>query len=189
MTDIFPLHDESIELRPHHLDSAEALFAAVQESAAEVSIWLPDLSPELTLKDVEAYIRAQPEAWANGHAYNFVVCSYPEGDVLGGCGLNQINPLHRYANVYYWVRSSRTGRGAATRSLRLLARFAFAETDLQRLEIVVAPENQASQRVAEKAGAVREGLLRNRIGRYGQVSDAIMYSLIPRDLEESVYRT
>jgi RimJ/RimL family protein N-acetyltransferase len=62
--------------------------------------------------------------------------------------------------------------------VRLIADFAFRETDLLRLEIVCALGNVASQRVAERAGAVREGVLRHRLLLHGEPVDAVMYSLV-----------
>jgi RimJ/RimL family protein N-acetyltransferase len=44
----------------------------------------------------------------------------------------------------------------------------------------VAIENKASQGVAVKAGAMREGILRNRLLLHGKIHDAVMFSLIPK---------
>jgi RimJ/RimL family protein N-acetyltransferase len=62
--------------------------------------------------------------------------------------------------------------------VRQLADFAFRTTDLVRLEIVCAVGNERSQRVAERAGAVREGVLRRRLVLHGEAVDAVMYSLV-----------
>ena len=62
------------------------------------------------------------------------------------------------------------------------ARFGFETLELRRVEIVVAAANVASARVAAKAGATREGVLRNRITIRGTSHDALMFSLIPSDL-------
>ena len=97
---------------------------------------------------------------------------------LGGCGINQINRIHRFGNLGYWVRSSQTGRGVAASAVALLARFAFQNTDLIRLEIVCAVGNHRSQRAAEKAGARREGILRDRLLLRGTPHDAVMYSMV-----------
>jgi RimJ/RimL family protein N-acetyltransferase len=51
---------------------------------------------------------------------------------------------------------------------------------LNRIEILVAVDNLASQRVAAKVGAVREGILRNRLLLHGKIHDAVMFSLIPK---------
>jgi RimJ/RimL family protein N-acetyltransferase len=66
----------------------------------------------------------------------------------------------------------------------MLARFGFEDLGLQRIEITAAVGNVASQRVAEKIGAVREGLLRNRFLLQGRSHDAYLYSLIPEDTSQ-----
>src|SRR5438132_390407 len=81
----------------------------------------------------------------------------------GGCGINQRIRKDRMANLGYWVRTSATRRGIATAAVRLATEYAFEHTDLLRLEIVVAITNIASRRVAEKVGAVREGIAHDRI--------------------------
>ena len=97
---------------------------------------------------------------------------------MGGCGINHINKAERFANLGYWVCSSAGGCGVAPAAVRLVADFAFRETDLNRLEIVVAVGNVRSQRVAEKVVAVREGVLRCRLILPSGPSNAVMYSLV-----------
>jgi len=63
-----------------------------------------------------------------------------------------------------------------------VARLGFAQLGLQRIEIIAAVDNLASQRVAEKAGAVREGLARKRLLVRGEPQDAFVFSLLPEDL-------
>lgn len=191
------LHDGVIALRPYRPEDAEPILAAVYESSDQVSPWLPALSTDMPLIEVTSYIAIQNHLSENGEAYNFVIQDHgggknaggrnagggknAEGQILGGVGLTQINQRHRFANLYYWVRTSRTGEGIASRAVRLAARFAFVEAGLARVEIVAAVENLPSQRVAEKAGAHREGVLRKRIALPGKLHDAVIYSLIPED--------
>ena len=79
------------------------------------------------------------------------------------------------------MRTGATGRGVATRAARLAGEFAVTQLALLRAEIVVAVGNMPSQRVAEKCGAKREGILRNRLIVREKVFDAVMYSLTPQD--------
>ncbi len=64
----------------------------------------------------------------------------------------------------------------------LLSRWALNGMGLGRVTVLAHPENEASQRVAERAGFVREGLMREYALRAGVREDMIMYSLVPRDL-------
>ena len=66
--------------------------------------------------------------------------------------------------------------------MRLLARHALQATDLRRLEIVVAVDNQASRSVAKKAGAHFESIARQRLMLRGEPQDAAIYSLVANDL-------
>jgi len=97
---------------------------------------------------------------------------------VAGLVPRQINRIHRFGNLGYWVRTSATRRGVATEAVRQAVAFAFRNTDLVRLEIVSAVGNGPSQRVAERAGAVREGVLRHRLLLRGEPVHAVMYSLV-----------
>ena len=66
----------------------------------------------------------------------------------------------------------------ATAAVGKLAEFAFRETDLARLEIVVDLGNVASHRVAVKSGALREGVAHDRLYAHGASHDAVVYALL-----------
>ena len=87
------------------------------------------------------------------------------------------------AAVGYWLRPEARGRGAATVAVQLIARWAFNEVGVQRLELITAPENVAPQRVAERAGFTCEGVLRGLVATKTNVrQDTVMFSVLPADL-------
>lgn len=163
-------------IRLYEQSDAEHLRVAACESVAEVSPWLRWCHPGYSLDEAKEWIAAQQELAKEGQAFAFAI--WREGQYLGGCGINQINSANRFANLGYWVRSSAMGRGVAPAAVRLVAEYAFRETELIRLEIVCATGNVRSQRVAEKSGALREGVLRNRLVLPSGPSDAVMFSLV-----------
>jgi ribosomal-protein-serine acetyltransferase len=164
-------------LRAYEPEDAEALCEAARESVAEVFPWLAWCHAQYSLAEAVEWIRSRSQLAAEGHEYPLAIVG-EDGRFLGGCGINQINRIHKFGNLGYWVRSSATGRGVASEAVRQVAAFAFQNTDLVRLEIVCAVGNERSQRVAVRAGAVREGLLRRRLVLHGQPVDAVMYSLV-----------
>jgi ribosomal-protein-serine acetyltransferase len=166
-----------VSIRPYQLADAAQLYAAAVESIPDVYPWLPWCRPGYQLADATGWLPIQVERWAQGLEFQFGIRS-ETGEYLGGCGLNGFNHEDGFANLGYWVRSGATGRGVAPEAVRLTRDWAFANTDLVRLEIVVAVENSRSARVAEKAGAHFEGILRSRIRLHGRTHDARMYSLV-----------
>ena len=174
--------DGRITIRPYQFSDLNQLLAAVHESTAEIYPWMEWCKPEYSAQEAEPWLRERREAWASKREFEFAILDTDTRALLGGVGLNHLHPVDRFANLGYWVRSSRTGKGVATAAVRLIARFAFEQTNLARLEIVINVDNRASQRVAEKAGAHREGVSRSRIFMHGQSRDAVLYSLVPADL-------
>jgi RimJ/RimL family protein N-acetyltransferase len=183
MVAIMTLNDGVLILRPLQVDLASMVFDAVRESQHEVPLWLPEmdgLSPE----SMRNFMAAVPKLWQEGSAFHFGTFDSVSGACLGGCGLTQVNFRHRFCNLYYWVRTSATRQGVASRAARLLAKFGFEQLKMERIEIVVETENLPSLRAAEKTGALREGVLRNRLNNRGIQRDAVIYSLIPQDLSK-----
>jgi RimJ/RimL family protein N-acetyltransferase len=172
-----------IAIRRYQPDDVPRLFEAVRESVAQLSLWLPWCHANYALDDSAAFVNSRDAEWEKGEHYSFMTFDLHTGEFLGGVGLNFVNRIHNFANLGYWVRSSRTGRGVASAATRLIARFGLEELKFQRLEILAAVDNIASQRVAGKAGAVREAILRKRLLLHGRPHDAVMYSLTVEDLK------
>ena len=86
------------------------------------------------------------------------------------------------AEVGYWVAKEARGRGVATRALILVAGWVFENSEVGRFQLRADTENVASRRVAEKAGFVREGVMRAALVLKGERRDVVMYSLVREDL-------
>lgn len=171
----------TIVLRPPTEDDTPHVFEAANSSRNEIGKWMPWCHAEYSLADAETWIR---ETIASSSEHSFVLWDESEEFCLGTCGLNDINTKHRSANLGYWVRSSHVGRGTAPAATLKVAQFAFDQLELVRVEIVVAVGNGASQRVAEKVQATREGIIRNGLVHGEKALDAWMFSLIPADFLE-----
>lgn len=172
--------DGVITLRPYRISDIDALHSAVRESISELSVWMSWCHPDYSIEETRTWIESQPSKCEKGEEYNFAISFNGRRLHLGGCGLNVIDRGCGIANLGYWVRTSQTNKGIATAATVLLAQFAFDQLKLNRVELTIAVDNQASLRVAEKAGAIREGILRNRVIKNGAPCDAVVFSLIPQ---------
>jgi ribosomal-protein-serine acetyltransferase len=168
-----------IDLVPVATSHTRKLYEAIVESKDELSPWMEWLHPDYSLADAEQWATNCRKAWEADSMFGFTIIEKQTGQILGGCSIGITSHLHRNGAIGYWIRSSRTNQGFASQAAALLAQFGFRQLRLIRLEILIAVGNTASQRVAEKVGAVREGLLRNRLLLRGTPRDACLFSLIP----------
>jgi len=175
--------DFRFELRPLDSSCVSGLYEAAIESKAHVAPWLPWLHANYCKQDTENWAAIVVDAWNNATKFEFVIYDREDGAVAGCCGLNNIVQEHAMCNLGYWVRASKLRQGAATQAIALIKAFAFDQLEMKRLEIVVVEENCASRGVAEKSGAIYEGLLHNRLIVDGKSRNARMYALIPSSSE------
>ncbi len=176
------LTDGELLLRPLERGDRDAMYQAVAESIPEVSRWLPWCHVGYSQTETEAFIESCITAWAQQTHFPLAIFEAQSGRYLGGSGVNHIDRQNRQGAIGYWIRTSAARRGVASRAVRLVARFAFESLQISRIEIFARPENVASRRVAEKAGAKFETIARNRIVQHGIPYDAALYSIIPADL-------
>lgn len=169
-----------VSIRPFRTEDIPGLFESVRESIDDLSPWMPWCHSEYAISEARDWVGRQIAAFEARDEFHFAIVTGDQ-QIAGVCGLNGINRENRLANLGYWVRSSHSRRGIATRATRLLADWAFQNTDLNRLEILVAIRNHSSLRVAAKVGAVWEGVLQGRLQHRGEMHDAVLFSIVRSD--------
>lgn len=97
-------------------------------------------------------------------------------------GLSRIDWPARRFEIGYWVRTSAEGKGYATESTNALVRFAFNALAARRVHIAHAAGNDASRRVIEKLGFVKEGTLKgDLLLPDGTMTDRVTYGRLSPD--------
>jgi RimJ/RimL family protein N-acetyltransferase len=170
------LRNGDLVLRSWMEDDIVALVAAIDDP--EIAHWIPLIPHPYTEDDAREFLRGDVAA----DDYRLAVTL--DGEVVGGIGIG-VNSHQYRGTIGYWVAAPARGQGICTRALRLLSRHALDELELQRLELITDPDNVASQRVAEKVGFRREGVLRAHLRHPdGRIRDSVMFSLLPGELRE-----
>jgi RimJ/RimL family protein N-acetyltransferase len=173
-----PLVDDLVLLRPWSEDDVQDGVMAFSDATVQRFSW-PHEAP-YTEVDARRFFDDQLEARRRGEELNFALAGpAAPGSVLGGASLYGVDLRRRCAAVGYWLRPEARGRGVATHAVRLLAGWAFDALGVARLELSCSPDNEASQRVAERCGFVREGVLRSNIRFKEGRRDSVMFSLLP----------
>lgn len=176
-----PLANTQIVIRPFEPGDADKFVRAAHESIETVGSWMSWSSRSFTRDSALEWFATCDQDREAGRAYDMGLFCAATGQLLGGAGINQLSPHHRYGNIGYWVRQSRQGCGIARQAVALLHDFGFRQLGLFRLEIVMGIGNTASEAVAIAAGATFGCRARNRIFLHRQPMDAHIYALVPAD--------
>jgi RimJ/RimL family protein N-acetyltransferase len=102
-----------------------------------------------------------------------------EDEAIGGIGYTLGSDVERFsAEIGYWLAEPHWGRGITTEALAALTEHAIRTHHLHRVFAVPYAWNPSSARVLEKAGFVREGILRKSAFKDGEVVDQLMYAVV-----------
>jgi RimJ/RimL family protein N-acetyltransferase len=104
-----------------------------------------------------------------------------DGEFLGIAVVPRIDRARQTAELGYVVAPAARGRGVATEALRQLTAWALDEPGMFRLELMISVDNPGSQRVAERCGYVREGVLRSLHFKQGLREDTEIWSRLASD--------
>lgn len=169
------LEAEGIALRPFQVNDAAAVADACRDPAI---LRFTFMQEGFTQAEAVQWIDRANERWSDGHPL-FAIVDPDDDRLLGEVGLN-VNARHISAEGHYWVTASDRQRRVASRALGLVADWGFSN-GIERLFLVIHPENVASNRLAESMGFTREGILRSYEPIKGERPDMVSWSLLPGD--------
>ena len=174
------LRANGLVLRPWNMEDAPALVGACNDP--EIERWLPVIPSPYSQTDAETYIEQSRASWERRDSFNFAILDAETSRLVGSVSMRPTR--FSTGHIGYWVAREARGRGIAPEALRTLCRWAVETLGLKRLELLTDIDNRGSQRVAEKAGFQREGILRSSLEyRDGTRGDSLMFSLLPQDLD------
>jgi RimJ/RimL family protein N-acetyltransferase len=171
-----PLADEAVALRAWRTTDVAAIAAACRDP--EIARWTTVPQP-YTESDAAEWVERCATAWTRGSA-PLAVTVRESDDVVGAITLWTVR--EGVGELGYWTAPEQRGLGYMPRALRLLCAWALDERGLERLQLGTFPGNVASERVAEKVGFRREGVLRSWLDQRGERRDVTMWSLLAGEL-------
>jgi RimJ/RimL family protein N-acetyltransferase len=166
-------------LRPFHAGDVDAVFRSCKDP--ETRRWLANLPEPYTRADAERFVTdVAVRGRAEGRELTCAVEA--DGKLVAACGLHHLRDGARLGpEIGYWTAPWARGRGHAAEAARGLADWAFAHGAV-RVHLFTDVANTASQRVAERAGFRREGVVRRCLDqRDGSWTDAVLFGRLPGD--------
>lgn len=179
-------HSERFVLRPFRRKDIDPLFRAVTVSQPELAEFLPWAATQYTRARAASFVRESIQSWREARAYDFAVRRpHAPGRHIGNVSVWHLSRSSRSGEIGYWIRTDETGLGIATEVARSALRIGFRELGMHRVVLRIALGNVPSERVADKLGFVREGVLREEIKVGDRWLDHSVWGLLEHEFRRS----
>jgi [ribosomal protein S5]-alanine N-acetyltransferase len=182
------LFGRRVLLRPLVVSDFPAWRDVRRRNEAWLTKWEPTRVPGQpdVVEDREAFAvrcSARQRERQLGAGYGFGV--FVDGSLAGEINLSSIQrgPFQS-AYVGYWIDEECAGQGYTPEALVVVARFAFEELRLHRIQIAIIPRNTASRRVVEKLGIREEGTAVRYLEINGTWEDHVRYAITSEEWDE-----
>ncbi|MEF2094719.1 GNAT family protein [Bacillus sp. CFBP9009] len=185
MEKVFPLIEtKRLILREVTIEDANDMFKYLSDTDVVKPM---GLDPCQTVNDVWDEIKWYESIFEEGSGIRWGITLKNSGKVIGSCGfLNMVSKHHR-AEIGYELTKDQWGKGIASEALEAVVMYGYRHFHLERIEALIEPDNLPSQKLVEKQGFRREGLLRHYEYTCGKFDDLYMYSLIKEDLNGIIH--
>ncbi|MDJ0536714.1 MAG: GNAT family N-acetyltransferase [Xenococcaceae cyanobacterium MO_207.B15] len=145
---------------------------------ADTTISIPHPYPD---GEAERYISKQIAEQQTGHSVTFAIELKAEAKLIGITELREIETEHCVAELSYWLAVKAWGKGYMSEALKPVLSFGFTTLYLNKIYAYHMVRNPASGKVLQKNGFKPEGLLRQRVRKWGVFEDVRLLSILHQD--------
>lgn len=173
------LRSDSIHLRPVQRRDLEVLYPLLNDLEHRGAFF-----PLGVQSEVKFHQDFQEDGfWKKDEGMLLIVT--PDDEIVGEIEFFPITAyLVGYELSYLIFGREHSGKGFASGAVRLLTEYLFARLRINRLQLNIHPDNEASRRVATKAGYTFEGLMRGCWFHQGRYHDLEIWSILRDELGE-----
>jgi RimJ/RimL family protein N-acetyltransferase len=161
-------------LRFPSLEDVDAILPAFTDPELREAGNLPAFDRDALIASLEDL----PRLAEGGRLLALAAVDAGSGEVVGGGTLHHLDAERKIVEIGYFVLPHARRRGIATTVARLLAEHAFS-LGIERVAAYVNVGNVASERVVERVGFTREGVVRSMPKPDGRRIDKTLFSLLP----------
>ncbi|MFO7299049.1 MAG: GNAT family protein [Actinomycetes bacterium] len=161
---------------------AATLDEAIRSSLAELNQWLPWARMDYSSADTVAFLRESMAAWREDRAWDYSIRWKHDPDRhIGNVSFWPVSRLGKIVEIGYWIRTDETRKGICTEAVDRILQEAFDSMGQHKAVLRIAVGNHASDRVAQKLGFTKEGVLREELLIRGNWVDHSHWSLLDRE--------
>ena len=177
MSDSFSLYvDDEIQLISPQPEMANSLLSLIETNRAFLNQHITFAQNKKELKDVEAFLKEISSFNYGGQKFNLLI-QY-KGKLAGIIGFHRIKAMDARAEIGYWLGESFQSLGIMTRAMPVFLQYGFEARGINRVDLLTLPIHVRSIALAERAGFVHEGVLREYYFMHDRFYDAHIFSCL-----------
>jgi ribosomal-protein-serine acetyltransferase len=166
-------------LRSLTTDDAAALLGVLDSDRATFDRWLRWSASVNTAESARAFIARAAQQEHDGHGFHLGL--WRGATLLGGIPCWSLDPVHRVAEIGYWLSADARGTGLATTATKAVVTHLFVGRGVNRVEFQCRTENAPSRQVAQRVGGRLEGIRRQSHLVGGAFRDHAVYAVLATD--------
>ncbi len=157
-------------------------FKLIQNNRERIEDRFPNFSHLSSNEEATAIIFQKLASWYSQESFSFAVWDNDSANIIGYIELNNIDWNIPKAEGILFIDREFEGQGIMTEVVSQILSFAFEQLKMKKLNMIVAADNYAAQRLARKCGFRREGDIRNELKKSGgELSDAMLLGYTDQD--------
>jgi ribosomal-protein-alanine N-acetyltransferase len=176
-----------LQLRPP--ESSDLLDIQKQASFREIADTMISLPHPYPPGEAGKYLDRMQHERTAGRAVVYLIERRAEKEFCGLIEIRDIDHEHSQGELSFWLERKSWGVGYMSESVEVMVRYGFEVLRLNRLFAYHMLRNPATGRVLEKSGFRQEGVLRQRVRKWGQFEDVALWAILRQDwnvIEEHV---
>ncbi|MFP7479735.1 GNAT family N-acetyltransferase [Terribacillus saccharophilus] len=172
------IQDNELKLRAVEIDDKDLLKDMINDPQTENMVlgWSFPVSDKQQIEWIQA---------VNMDSRNLkLIIQTKESDAVGLISLTSIDMKNRTATINVKLNRRNKNKGIGYKAVNLILKYAFNELNLNTIAANILEYNEGSQKLFEKCGFVKEGILKNRIYKNGKYHDILSYSITRENSHE-----
>lgn len=172
---------ETIRLQLRSIGYSDTIVIQETANSREISDTMISLPHPYPDGEAERYIARKMHELEEGSSVTFVIEKKAE---KGFCGLIEVRDIdneHSQGELSFWLANKAWGNGYMSEVVQVIVQYGFEKLGLNRLYAYHMLRNPATGRVLEKNGFRREGLLRQRVRKWGKYEDVALLAILRQD--------
>lgn len=167
------IRGDNIHLRLAREEDLPEMAELINDVEAAGDFWPVTLVPEPTLR------RRYEDNGLWGEDFGQLLICDADDRVLGEILVFKTASYMSELEIAYRIyRPEDRGKGSTTEALALLTKFLFTYREVNRLRLMIDPDNAGSRRVAEKCGYRYEGTARGGVYHQGSYHDMDVFAIL-----------